>query len=123
MLQKNSILLTSGPSIQKKSLTVLPDPMEEPKKRRVAAAIRYDGTRDAAPRVTARGQGMIADRIIELAMKNGIPIKNDPALVQILSKLDIDEQIPEELYRAVAEILSFIYSVNSDYRDHCQELS
>jgi len=66
---------------------------------------------------------MIADRIIELAMKNGIPIKNDPALVQILSKLDIDEQIPEELYRAVAEILSFIYSVNSDYRDHCQELS
>ncbi|OPY83193.1 MAG: Flagellar biosynthetic protein FlhB [Syntrophus sp. PtaU1.Bin005] len=97
--------------------------MEETKKRRVAAAIRYDGSRDAAPRVTARGQGIIADNIIELAMKNGVPIKNDPELVQILSKLDIDEQIPEELYRAVAEILSFIYAVNSDYRDHSQGLS
>ena len=45
------------------------------------------------------------------------PIKSDPALVQILSKLDIDEQIPVELYKAVAEILAFVYSANNRYRD------
>jgi len=91
--------------------------MEETKKRILAAAIRYDGVHDVAPRVTAKGQGVIAENIIELAKKNDIPIKNDPELVQILSKLDIDEQIPEDLYRAVAEILSFVYSVNSKLRE------
>jgi len=91
--------------------------MEEPRKRKLAAAIRYDGARDAAPRVTAKGQGVIAEKIIELAQKNDIPIKSDPELVQILSKLDLDEKIPEDLYRAVAEILSFVYSVNSKLRE------
>jgi len=91
--------------------------MEDTKKRIRAAAIRYDGVHDVAPRVTAKGQGVIAENIIEMAKKNDIPIKNDPELVQILSKLDIDEQIPEDLYRAVAEILSFVYSVNSKLRE------
>jgi len=97
--------------------------MEEPRKRELAAAIRYDGARDAAPRVTAKGQGVIAEKIIELAQKNDIPIKSDPELVQILSKLDLDEKIPEDLYRAVAEILSFVYSVNSRFRENHSILS
>jgi len=90
--------------------------MEE-KKRILAAAIRYDGVKDAGPRVTAKGRGVVAEKMIELVEKNGIPIKNDPELVQILSKLDIDEQIPEDLYRAVAEILAFVYSMNSKLRE------
>lgn len=97
--------------------------MKEQKKRNLAAALRYDGSRDAAPKVIAKGQGLIADKIIELAKKNDIPIKNDPELVQILSKLDIDEQIPEDLYRAVAEILSFLYAMNSKLRDKNNLLS
>ena len=56
----------------------------------------------------------MADKIIELAKKHGIPVKNDPGLVEILSRLDIDEQIPVEVYRAVAEILAFVYSLNSN---------
>ena len=83
----------------------------------VAAALKYDTRKDAAPKVIAKGQGAIAEKIIELAKKNNVPIKNDPGLVQILSKLDIDEQIPVELYKAVAEILAFVYSANDRYRE------
>lgn len=83
----------------------------------VAAAIKYDNQKDVAPKVIAKGRGSIAEKIIELAQKNNVAIKSDPALVQILSKLDIDEQIPVELYKAVAEILAFVYSANNRYRD------
>jgi flagellar biosynthesis protein len=83
----------------------------------VAAALKYDTRKDAAPKVIAKGQGIIAEKIIELARKNNVPIRCDPNLVQILSKLDIDEQIPAELYKAVAEILAFIYSANDRYRE------
>jgi flagellar biosynthesis protein len=83
----------------------------------LAAALKYDREKDAAPRVSAKGRGTIAEKIIELAKKHNIPIKNDPALVQILSKLDIDEQIPVELYKAVAEILAFVYSMNAKKKE------
>jgi flagellar biosynthesis protein len=83
----------------------------------VAAAIKYDNRKDAAPKVIAKGMGAIAEKIIELARDHQVPIKSDPVLVQILSKLEIDEQIPIELYKAVAEILSFVYSANNRYRD------
>ena len=82
----------------------------------MAAAIKYDSISDGAPKVTARGRGSIADKIIEKALQFGIPIKNDPDLVQILSKLDVGTEIPVELYRAVAEILAFVYSLNENQR-------
>jgi flagellar biosynthesis protein len=87
------------------------------KKDTIAATIEYDSKRDAAPRVTAKGRGLVAEKIIKLAMEHNIPIKQDPALVQILSRLDIDEQIPLEIYKAIAEILAFVYSVNEQYRE------
>jgi len=90
---------------------------KEKKETTLAAAIEYDSQKDAAPKVTAKGRGLIAEKIIDLATKHGVPIKKDPALVQILSRLDIDEQIPPELYKAVAEILAFIYSLNERYRE------
>jgi len=83
----------------------------------LAAAIKYDGKKDSAPRVTAKGRGTTAEKIIELARKHGVPIKSEPGLVEILSKLEIDEQIPAELYQAVAEILAFVYSLNSEWRE------
>jgi flagellar biosynthesis protein len=86
------------------------------RKTTIAAALKYDGKRDSAPRVTARGKGAIAEKIIELAKKHKVPVKENPALAQILSRLDIDEQIPPELYKAVAEILAFVYSLNERYR-------
>jgi len=83
---------------------------------KVAAAIKYDSSKSSAPHVTASGRGTIADKIIELAQEKGIPIKNDPDLVQVLSKLKIGSEIPVELYRAVAEILAFVYSLNETQR-------
>lgn len=82
-----------------------------------AAAIKYERQKDAAPKVIAKGRGMIGEKIIALAKKNNVPIKSDPGLVQILSKLDINEQIPVELYKVVAEILAFVYRTNNRYRD------
>jgi flagellar biosynthesis protein len=84
---------------------------------KIAAAIRYDSAKDDAPRLTAKGKGHMAEKIIELARKHNIPIRTDQALVHILSKLDLDQHIPPELYRAVAEILAFVYSTNEQYRD------
>jgi flagellar biosynthesis protein len=84
---------------------------------KMAAAIRYDAAKGDAPRLTAKGGGHVAEKIIELARRHDIPVREDRALVQILSRLDIDRQIPPELYRAVAEILAFVYSANEQYRE------
>ncbi len=80
--------------------------------RRKAVALRYDATSDAAPRVIAKGTGLLADRIIEIAQEHGIHIYHDPDLVTVLAKLNLDTAIPEELYRAVAEVLAFVYRLN-----------
>ncbi len=79
-----------------------------------AVALQYDREKDQAPKVTAKGQGNVAEKIIELAREHGVPVKNDPDLIEVLSSLDIDEQIPPEIYVAVAELLAFVYGMNKD---------
>ncbi|MCS7163840.1 MAG: EscU/YscU/HrcU family type III secretion system export apparatus switch protein [Thermodesulfovibrio sp.] len=76
-----------------------------------AVALRYEPEKDSAPKVVAKGRGFIAQRIIELARQHGVPLKEDETLVEVLSKLDIYEEIPVELYKAVAEILVFVYQI------------
>jgi flagellar biosynthesis protein len=80
---------------------------------RKAVALRYDTSRDGAPRIVAKGQRLIADRILAVAREHGIHIYQDPDLVGLLSQLDIFSEIPEELYGAVAEILAFVYRINN----------
>lgn len=77
-----------------------------------AVALRYDKQKDSAPKVTAKGQGIVARKIIDLARENDIPIKDDPDLVEVLSSIEINEEIPPEIYVAVAELLAFVYSIN-----------
>ncbi len=77
-----------------------------------AVVLTYDKESDTAPRVTAKGQGQVALKIIELAEKHGIPVKNDPDLMEVLSTLEINQQIPEQIYVAVAELLAFVYGMN-----------
>ncbi len=91
--------------------------MKKSGKQILAAALQYEQEKDNAPRITAKGKGLIAEKIIELARANGIPIQQDPGLVQILCKLDLDEDIPLELYRAIAELLAFVYSMNERHRE------
>ena len=78
-----------------------------------AVALKYDRKTASAPKVTAKGQGKVAQKIIDLAKKHDIPIKDDPDLIEVLSSLEIDEEIPSQIYVAVAELLAFVYSINS----------
>lgn len=80
--------------------------------REKAVALKYDASSGSAPKVTAKGEGNIAKNIIELARENDIPIQKDEDLVEILSKVELDREIPSEMYKAVAEIFSFIYKVS-----------
>ncbi len=84
--------------------------------RRRAVALRYDTEGNSAPRVVAKGAGHLAERIMEIAEEHGIAIYEDPDLVAALSKLDIQMEIPAELYRAVAEVLAFVYRLNRSMR-------
>jgi flagellar biosynthesis protein len=77
-----------------------------------AVALRYDRTRDGAPRVVAKGRGYLAEGIIAAAREHGVPLHEDPDLVATLGGLDLETEIPPELYRAVAEVLAFIYRLN-----------
>ena len=82
---------------------------EKPKK---AAALKYTHGKDSAPKLVAKGRGELAKKIIEIAKENNIPVKEDTELVEFLSTLDLYKEIPPELYKAVAEILAFIYAVH-----------
>ena len=82
-------------------------------KKRKAAAIRYrEG--EPAPRVLAAGEGRVADAILRLARENGVPLFQDPGLAEALLRLEIGEMIPPALYRAVAEVLAFVYRLDAE---------
>ena len=78
-----------------------------------AVAIGYNRSQDNAPKVLASGAGEIANKIISLAKEHDIPIKEDPDLIEILSKVEVDQEIPPNLYKAVAEIFSFLYKITN----------
>lgn len=81
-----------------------------------AVAILYDrGTADA-PQVVASGRGEVAARIIETARRSGVHILEDADLVELLARVPVGEEIPMELYQAIAEVLAFVYRVNERYR-------
>ena len=83
--------------------------------RKKAVALRYDQDREGAPKVIAKGSGYIGERIIELAQEHGVQIHEDPDLVTILSKLDVNVEIPPHLYQTVAEVLAFVYRLNNRF--------
>ncbi|MBU0516752.1 MAG: EscU/YscU/HrcU family type III secretion system export apparatus switch protein [Proteobacteria bacterium] len=85
-------------------------------KRKKAVALKYDPVRDQAPRVSAKGQGLVAEKIVALAKEAGVPLKDDPDLIEVLMGLELDEEIPPELYVVVAELLAYVYYVNERYR-------
>ncbi|WP_174733910.1 EscU/YscU/HrcU family type III secretion system export apparatus switch protein [Mesobacillus harenae] len=82
--------------------------------RKEAVALSYDPGKADAPKIVARGKGITAESIIEKAKENQIPIQEDATLVEILSQLNINDKIPEELYEAVAEVFAFIYRADQE---------
>lgn len=84
------------------------------KKIKQAVALKYDPQQQPAPVVVAKGKGAIAEAILAKAAEHGIPVQEDASLVEVLSKLDVEQEIPPEMYAIVAEVLSFIYRADRE---------
>jgi len=94
--------------------TAPPPPPSRPRRR--AAALRYARGTTPAPEVVARGEGYVADAIVEAARRHGVPVHHGPHLVELLTRLPLDEAIPPALYRAVAEVLVFLMETDARRR-------
>ena len=82
-----------------------------------AVALRYDSERETAPRVVAKGERLLAEKIIAIAQEHHIHVYEDPDLVALLSRLDVEAEIPHDLFQAVAEVLAFVYRLNNRLPD------
>jgi flagellar biosynthesis protein len=88
--------------------------MSRTTRRRSAAALAYDGKgEDSAPRVVAKGYGLVADLIVQRAQEAGLYVHRSTEMVSLLMQVDLDSRIPPELYQAVAELLAWLYRLES----------
>lgn len=81
----------------------------------LAVALKYNG--NEAPKVTAKGEGITAEQILEIAEKHGIPLQSEPELARILAQVPLGDEIPQELYVAVAEVIAFAYFLSGKTPD------
>ena len=82
---------------------------------RKAVALKYEAERDMAPKVIAKGRGHVAEHILETAQKNSVPVYQDKTLVNMLMALEIDREIPPELYKAIAEVMAYVYKIDKSH--------
>jgi flagellar biosynthesis protein len=88
------------------------EPETDPNAEAKAVALRYDMERDKAPKVVAKGKGYVAENIMAAAQKAAVPVYQNKTLVNMLMALDIDREIPPELYRAIAEVMAYVYRID-----------
>ena len=86
--------------------------IDNTKKESIAVALRYEAGSEFSPKVVAGGRGSVAEQILEVAFANDIKVRKDQDLVELLSSIDIDSEIPLEAFAAVAEILIYMYRLN-----------
>lgn len=86
-----------------------------------AAALQYDENKDNAPKVIAKGSRETAGNIIKIATQNDIPIRKDEDMVEMLSEIELNREIPVELYKAVAEVFSFIYGISNTQGENLEK--
>jgi len=84
------------------------------KKPKKAVAVKYRPPDDNVPRVVAKGRGELAERILRLAREHNVPVRQDADLTELLSTLDINQEIPTELYQVIAEVLAWVYRLNQN---------
>lgn len=80
-----------------------------------AVSLQYKKESNTAPKVTAKGQGWVAEKIIKMAQERNIPIREDKDLLNLLSEIDVGKEVPESLYKVVAELLAWVYQLNKNY--------
>ena len=88
---------------------------ENPVLPKSAISLQYKKGKNAAPKITAKGQGWVAENIIKMAQENNIPIREDKDLLHLLSEIDVGQEVPESLYKVVAELLAWVYQLNQNY--------
>jgi flagellar biosynthesis protein len=88
------------------------DPARVRPGRAVAVALHYDPDQPELPKVVASGRGSVAEQILQLAFANGVKVRTDPDLVEVLAAVEVDTVIPVEAFVAVAEILAYVYRAN-----------
>ena len=86
---------------------------------RIAVALEYDGA--SAPRVTAKGRGELAQRIVDTAREHDVAVEENAILAEALSAVELDDHIPEELYRAAAQVIAFVLSLRGEMRPRRRE--
>lgn len=104
------ILNSQGQSAVKKADVVVRNPEH------IAIALKYDKEKGSAPQIVAKGSRIWAEKIIETARRYGVPVVRNVPLAHALDKLEVGDEIPEELYEAVAEILNFIFSLAEEQK-------
>ena len=87
------------------------NPNKDPK----AVALKYDMEADRAPRVVAKGRGHVAENIMAVAQKNTIPVYQNKTLVNMLMALELDREIPPELYKVIAEVMAYVYRIDKKH--------
>ena len=91
------------------------EPDLDPNKEAQAVALRYDMEQDNAPRVVAKGRGHVAENIMAAAQKNTIPVYKNKTLVNMLMALELDREIPPELYKVIAEVMAYVYRIDKKH--------
>jgi flagellar biosynthesis protein len=94
---------------------------ERTRKDTVAVALEYDPDSEFAPKVVAGGRGSVAEQILQIAFAQGVKVRKDADLAEMLSAIDIDSEIPIEAFAAVAEILTYVYRANGNMPDFVKE--
>lgn len=92
--------------------TLKEEPETNPDAPQQAVALKYDTEHDKAPKVTAKGRGYVAENILAAARQNTIPVYQNKSLVNMLMALEIDREIPPELYRTIAEVMAYVYRID-----------
>ena len=93
------------------------DPELDPLAEKKAVALKYDPEKNMAPKVVAKGKGHVAENILEAAKKGKVPVYQNKSLVNMLMALELDKEIPTELYTTVAEILAYVYRIDQRRKD------
>ena len=77
-----------------------------------AVALRYDNGREDAPRVVAKGRGFVAQQLLSIAKRHSVPVYQNQTVTQLLMAVELDREIPPELYQAVANVLAYVYRLD-----------
>ena len=84
--------------------------------RKSVVSLKYKKGNDSAPKITSIGKGWVAEKIIKMAHENNIPIREDRDLLNLLSEIDVGQEVPESLYKVVAELLAWVYQLNQNFQ-------